>query len=334
MDALFVNAKLAFSKDFLAYHEALTFRGGLSSRAATWAWRKILYPEGDVKERLDRDLNDGKALYLAMREFSLLGSCTSPSLLRRIVIGGEVNEASLATYSTWVHQVAYPPKDRASVKAFVMDGHAKVLTRLCKGDRVPRRTGRPRKRKGKKTKRKKLTNGWFMILHTTGRILAVRQMHDPEDNIVAIGALEEIVELYKEAKTVVYDRACKLIYKASKRSKLRRIKAYACDKLHGRKHSKKCICNPHYRKDIAKAIRRINTSVCEQALAWFRVYASIFNNMNPIRQKFYVLAYARAHNEMVSAGDTDHLNPTAKTCKIRKRPSTSYACTKAKCRST
>ena len=78
ISALFITAKLAFTKDFVAFMEATTFRGFLSPRAAIWAWHKVLYTEGEAKDRLDRDLNDAKALYLAMREFSMMPNSTAP----------------------------------------------------------------------------------------------------------------------------------------------------------------------------------------------------------------------------------------------------------------
>ena len=96
------------------------------------------------------------------------------------------------------------------------------------------------------------------------------------------------------------------------------------DKFHGKMHSRTCPCNPWHRPDLASRIRKVNTSVAEQIFAWFRGYAATFNNMRPARHHFLVLVYCKRHNEMMDAGDSNHLNPYAKI--VKKRPAGSYGC--------
>jgi hypothetical protein len=266
---------------------------------------------------------------MVMQEFGKMRTVDPAykDMLHTIAIGEELSEESLQAYDDWLHTYCYPPQDCCAVDALVCDGHEKVLTRLCEGEMPGKRSGNPPKDK----QPKRFKNGWFMVVDPrTRRIVSVSMMHKPECNDTAIGALERVIHTYPKVNVLIYDRACKLMPQATKRSRLRQIKTWAVDKMHGRKHTKGCKCNPHTVKKIWNRLRGINSSVCEQTFSWFRGYASTLNTMSPIRHRFMVLRYCQLHNGLVESGDVGHLNPCAKTSKIRKRPSSSYHCVSKK----
>jgi hypothetical protein len=208
-----------------------------------------------------------------------------------------------------LHEKKFSPSQRSQVTAICIDGHEKVLQRLCETDGPPpMRAGRPHA----DGTTKMFTNGWFMASDPgSGRVLSVEPMSQPENNEVAIKTLEKVIHLYPKVHLVIFDRACKLKKAASQRPKLRQVKMYATDKWHGSKHSKTCPCSHLHNPSIRKAVDKHNPSVAEQIFSWFRTYAGTFNSMRPERHRFSVLSYVRRHNDMVDAGDTEHLNAFA-----------------------
>jgi hypothetical protein len=104
------------------------------------------------------------------------------------------------------------------------------------------------------------------------------------------------------------------------------LKFFPVDKFHAKKgHNSKCKNNPYNVRRLMSRVKHVNTSVAEQVFSWFRGYARTFNEMRGVRHIFLALYYAGMHNELVSAGCTDHLNkynagrPTTRTTR-------GYAC--------
>lgn len=330
VSVLFVNGGLAFDINFIRYHEALAFRGYLSSRAIAWASEKVLCG-GAIRYDLAKRITDAKMLFLAMEEFQALEAArpsAAKGLLRSIEVGNEVTQASLDMYDDWLHATQFPPKSKKHVTHFVMDGHQKVMSRLCAGEATPKRGGFPRK-----FTPKQFTNGWFMIMDPQSHhVISMTTMHHPENNDVVTRSLEKIVNLYPNANCGIYDRACKYIGDA-KKSKLiaKRIKYWSVDpSLHAKGHAKTCPCNPLYVKILAKAVKGVNDQICEQTFSWFKGFASVLNNMSPLRHRFLVLNYCHQHNSNLRKGTVDYLSPfSRKRCKrgVAKKPSSNpYYC--------
>ncbi len=162
----------------------------------------------------------------------------------------------------------------------------------------------------------------------TGRILSVEQQFEPESNDVVVAALKKVLPLYPKVDAFVMDRNCKFVKRAKQETALHQIKTYAIDKFHGKGHNKKCVCNPFNHRGIMRRLRGVNTSVSEQVWAWFRGYCSTLNTMNPLRHRFFVLAYAKRHNAMINSGDVSHLPPAMHS--TTKRRSGHYPCNNPK----
>jgi hypothetical protein len=287
IDVIFVNNKIGFSKKFLEYQEALHFRGYLSSAAAGYAGRKVLFAndKGDQKAWQDR-YRDARFLRLAMTEFKVLGN----DRLFNIQIGAEVDKEALAEYDVHMHRNVFPPADRQNVREMSGDGHEKVTVRACGADEfvLRRRVGRPRANRAEK---KRFTNGWFMIsCPRDGRVISVVQQIQPENNLVKIEALRKIQGLYPACDCFIHDRNCQLHAAMERSGVAKQIKFTPIDKWHGAKsHSRSCKHHPLYVARLKKRCVGINTSVSEQVFSWFRHYARVFNNMRTERHIFLVL---------------------------------------------
>jgi len=93
-----------------------------------------------------------------------------------------VTDKVVKRYGSWLHAEVFPPARPTKVKAFAVDGHEKVLQKLCAAD-TGKRSGRPRDDGSIKP----FTNGWFMLTDPDpGRILSVCQMLEPENNAIAL----------------------------------------------------------------------------------------------------------------------------------------------------
>ena len=88
----------------------------------------------------------------------------------------------------------------------------------------------------------------------------------------------------------------------------------------------KCACCPKNHQRLRRRLRHVNTVICEQTFSWFRGYARSFLTMRAARHHFAVLAFSRWHNQLVDAGDLDHLN--AFSANKRARSSKPYTCNK------
>ena len=127
------------------------------------------------------------------------------------------------------------------MQALVGDGHGQIKVKCQVGPL--KRVGRPRKNATTVGKR---GSGWFAICDPKSqRILALNVMHEPEGNEVAINSFQDILWLYPQVDTIIYDRACHIHAAAKQDSALEQVKYLIVDRFHARRHGKKCQCNPH-----------------------------------------------------------------------------------------
>ena len=321
VEALFVNPKLGFSKTFLLYHDALQFRGFLSTNAVVRAGESVLFQDW-ISTRLHKDYNVARRLMLVLQEFQDMWAAQdeNDTDLFSIDLHEPIADATLQEYDAWLHTTWFPPAMPRAVAELVADGHHKVMVRLCAEDATPRRAGRPRT--GGKRNRKH-GNGWFMVADpTSGRILSVVEMTKPEGNHVVLQAVQKVIPLYPNVDLLVYDRVCKVKAMLGKSPALKQIKHLAVDKFHAHRHSASCTCNPHKNPVLRKRLKAVNTCIAEQVFSWFRGYAKMFNNMQALHHRFMVLQHVRRHNTMVDVGDRRHLNKFSYMKHARKP----YAC--------
>lgn len=332
IDVLFVTSKLAFEKRFLQYHCSLQFRGFVSARAIAWACRDSLLGSG-LPRHWHVNYEDARFLFTAMSELEDMRNSGGKDFTRNIQLtnngggrgyGMEMTDTMLSAYSAYLHDNIFPTPMHSRVRELVGDGHEKILTKICAGDTIPRKG--PISVRGK---RKRFSNGWFMLAHPCGRIVAVEQQFEPENNEVVTRALQKVERSFPMLDCFIMDRNCK--YAPLYKSKFAKIKTWAIDKFHAKKgHGPKCKCSPYNHRAIMRRLKGINTSVCEQVWSWLRNYASTMNHMSNRRHKFLLFSYVRRHNDMIAAGDVLHLNPfkaTSSVCKrVSKRPTSPGHC--------
>ena len=321
VEALFVNDKTCFAMDYLVYHEDLQFRGYLSGRAITWAGRQSLFKGEDVHSHLHELYSDARFLRLAMQEYEPLGD----AYLHTIKIGQEVTNCVTRLYDAHLHEKVFPPRDKSSVKEIIADGHEKVLVKLC-GSRTPSaRSGRPRKTARGPTP---YGHGWFLVENPKdGRILAASEMHVPENNEIAINTMKKALAPLDSVDTAIMDKMCKVMPAAQKDEAFADIKYWAVDLFHAHKHNKACKCNPHVHLRLKRRLARVNTSRAEQVFSWLRGFAKTFNEFRPERHYFLMLYYCKRHNQMISEGETSHLNKYSYK-NAKKRQAKPYHCNK------
>ena len=230
VEVLFANDKIAFDMVYIKYHESLQFRGALSSRAIEWSGKDVLFPR-DIRSsfRYRQAYQDVRFMYLAAKEFGQI-PVHGPDIVSKLELGKTVTEKHVELYSDFLHKDIYPPDDPSKVKEMVMDGHEKVLQRICKGDPLPmKRSGAPRK----SGKNKPFNNGWFMLVEPRGNILSLEQQFEPENVNNAINVVERVIDTYKEANALYYDRMCRIATILEKRAKFKQFKYKSVDKFHG-----------------------------------------------------------------------------------------------------
>ena len=161
---------------------------------------------------------------------------------------------------------------RSDYCTVVLDGNEKVLVKCAKDAPPPKRAGAPRKnRDGSRKRNKPHSNGrFFACCPNTGRILRVSPLDAPENNKAAIERIKAVVNKHKRISCVVYDRACKIAQTCRKDPSLRRVRHYARDKTHGRRHAASCERNPHYVSHLRKRLEEVNTEIAEQTFARLR----------------------------------------------------------------
>ena len=79
---------------------------------------------------------------------------------------------------------------------------------------------------------------------TSGRIVFLMVMHEPECNEYVTKSLDSILWLYPKCTCFVYDRACSFAKCARTNESLEQIQDYIIDWFHAYGHSKDCVYNP------------------------------------------------------------------------------------------
>ena len=194
----------------------------------------------------------------------------------------------------------------------------------CLGKKVSTsRSGRPRKDGVKKEEH---NHGWFMVIDPcTSRILAIESLDKPENNEIVTRSVTKVLPLYPKVDLLILDRSCHYKSSAINNPELSQIKYYSLDKFHAYRHKSTCPCNPLAKKSLKKRLGSINTSVAEQTFSWFRGYANFLNDMRSLRHRFAVLLFCTWHNDLMTAGKTEHLNQF-KWKKQSRKISKPYSC--------
>ena len=331
-DYILVTTQTGFAKQFLHYHDLLHFRGYLSMSALAWAQQEIKLHGEHTQASWLQSYASARLLYNAMVEFAQVWQALPEEQLLRKLRGINVetplSPSLMKEYRLWFLRSVLSTRKKKTVTAICMDGHEKIAVK-CSGI-PPSRGGRPRN----EGKVRPFNNGWFMVCSPqTGLILSVMEMIEPEDNQLALSAVQELKEHYPNLNLVIYDRACKVMKAGRKTAGLESIKHWAVDKFHAKGHVDDCPCHPENIRALKRQLKGLNTSLSEQIFSWFRGYANTFNAMSPLTHHFYVILYSRRHNDLVRQNDTSHLNSyaapkkVAQNKKLMKRPaSRPYAC--------
>ncbi|CAL1159484.1 unnamed protein product [Cladocopium goreaui] len=209
---IFVTANTGFHVSFLAYHDALQFRGYLSKHAIAWSQTNALWADDHAHARFHKDYALARLLWNVMSELSVMWKSTMPSTsiqkLRTIRVDDPVHEGHLRDFHRWWQTIETPHRMSQSVKEIAVDGHEKIATKCY--HEAPARGGRPRKDGHVKL----FYNGWFMATHPgTGVILGLFEMKDPENSDVALNLVQNLLPHYPKVDAVLYDRACSIFKK-------------------------------------------------------------------------------------------------------------------------
>ena len=314
--ALFVGTKIGFTLDYLKYHSFPEFRACVSAMAIKQTYQHTFQTaHADESNWFAKMHSNAIMTWVAIQDLHPL------QLHLDIIIGNEITPAALQAYHRHIHQTVLPPKRKGTVKEIVADGHQKVHIKCANA----------RKHSGKPPKHgrvKPFGHGWFMLVHPRDlRILAVRSMVVPENNEILHESLLEILPLYKNLDGVIMDRACGFLPTAKANKEMKPIKFWSVDGFHAKGHTKKCPCNPLYKKRLAKRFKGVNSSACEQVFAWFRNYARLLNESSPMRHSFKVLYFVKLHNLAVDQKQAQYLNRHVRSGKKAKQP---YNCSKKK----
>ncbi|CAL1142580.1 unnamed protein product [Cladocopium goreaui] len=209
---IFVTANTGFHVSFLAYHDALQFRGYLSNHAFAWSQTNALWADDHAHARFHKD-------YALAHD--------------------PVHEGHLRDFHRWWQTIETPHRMSQSVKEIAVDGHEKIATKCY--HEAPARGGRPRKDGHVKL----FYNGWFMATHPgTGVILGLFEMKDPENSDVALDLVQNLLPHYPKVDAVLYDRACCIFKKAKNTQDLKPAKFWCVDKFHAKGRCNKCKCSP------------------------------------------------------------------------------------------
>jgi len=120
VDALFVNPKLGFTKALLEYHDALQFRGFLSTKALVWAGKTVLYDD-QVIDTVSRAYGGARRLFLVLQEFEDMWTSKGKGdvdKLFSIEVDNPITPTTLQEYDTWLHAACFPPVKPRAVTAF------------------------------------------------------------------------------------------------------------------------------------------------------------------------------------------------------------------------
>ena len=295
LGVVFVHPTEAFEIRYLRYREELLFRA-TSAQAIHYAGNEVLF-ERKVPLRWWRELYyDALMYYLAVRELPL-------SYAKEIVIGDEISPDALVAYDAETHEQF--ATDNAGCTVLSMDGREKVFMKCSADEGRPKRSGAPRK----DGVRKPFYNGWFMVVNPeNSKVVCVLPEYEPEGNNIRIQAIGKVIGSFPEVDALVHDNICKCEQRMRALPKFSGIDFYIVDRFHAYRHSKKCRCNPWFRKRLNARIKGVNTSVSEQVFFWFRKYSSIINPMRQQRHRFLVLLFCKKHNRLCKSGAPPYLN--------------------------
>ena len=327
---VFVTSKKGFTMQYLRYHDALQFKGGLASKAMAWAGKKHLYPELQDEYRVDMSYNAARLLMLAMKEFGdmlIKPSTRKTDKLMQVNVDQPITEALLRQYSSWWHDNVLSASDTQKVKCLAFDGEQKFAPK-CKAADVAPKHGRPSD-DGHISLRH---NGWFMASEpATGFILGAMVIRKAECNAVFFEMAQRMLLRYKKVDCGLYDRFCRVLPEISRTPRLQRLfrgmKYKAVDVWHGYKHGDDCPCSPWNHEYLWTRLEDENTSVAEQVFSWFRSHTAALNSASALHHEFLVLYLCRVHNELMSDGDFSHLPPAAAPASRRQQNSSvPYSC--------
>ncbi|CAE7546453.1 unnamed protein product, partial [Symbiodinium microadriaticum] len=286
MEYIFVNSKVGFSRQFLDYHNALQFRGGLSHNAIMFAQGEIIWEDRDQHARWHIEYANAQLYY--QNEF-------------------------LDFYRNWWHRKQFSLADWRAVKEVVLDGHEKVSAK-CQGP-PPAHMGRPRKNGANKQRH----NGWFMAMDPrSGMVMSVADMEEPENNVVAKNVLRKVVTKAVNLNYVIYDKMCVCLKSFATDKDFKLVKYWSIDRFHTKAHSVSCPCSPIHVRRLDLRLRSVNSSIAEQTFSWFRGYACSFNTKAHDTHIFYVLLYVKMHTSLVRQNRLQHLNAFSARAKIAK----------------
>lgn len=315
VEYLFTSVYTGFTTQYLAYHDALQYRGFLSNKAISWSGAAVLHDTDKARYKASKLYTDAKHLYVALKEMNEVWTATKTprahhTALLNIEIDHPITDAYVREYSAWWHSTVVSKADSRKVIAVSCDGEQKVAVKCAAGEIAKRGAGRPRS-DGSMPNR---GHGWFMAADAdTGMILGIAEMKNPESNKTYLDMMTKtIFPKYKNVKVGIYDRMCRVLPEIKRTVNLKKafqkMTVKTTDKMHGFHHSDDCPCSPWNHDRLWNALDELNSAISEQVFSWFRNYTTTFNTMSPTHQRFYTLYYAKRHNIQVITGDVEHLN--------------------------
>lgn len=197
VDVIFVNPKTGFPKNFLEYHAALQFRGGLSIHVIAYAQKEALWKDSNEHVRWRREYSAAQLYFNVLSVAEIMHETYDREKLlqytHEIDVANPLANDFMAEYTRWWRANVCSEEEASLMKDIVIDGHEKVSSKCAHSP--PKRAGRP-KSNGIKKRR---NNGWFMAVHPgTGLILGLREMIDPENNNIAVDVLNDVAYMVVE----------------------------------------------------------------------------------------------------------------------------------------
>ncbi|CAE7726165.1 unnamed protein product [Symbiodinium sp. CCMP2592] len=276
------QSKAGFTKNFLAYHAALQFRGGLSVHAISYAQKEALWQDSNEHVRWRQEYSAAQLYFNVLCVAETMHDKeereTLLKYMHQIDIANPLSDEFMTEYTRWWRANVCSEEEAALMKDIVIDGHEKVSSKCAHAP--PKHAGR--------------------VHPGTGLIIGLREMIDPENNNIAVNVLNDVAYMLPNLDCVIYDRMCSCMKAASQSHALKSIRYWCIDKFHAYGHSDGCVCSPLVHNRLATRLRAVNTSIAEQTFKWFRGYASTFNTMSRTTHLFYVFLYVQKHNEVLA----------------------------------
>ncbi|CAK0879999.1 unnamed protein product [Prorocentrum cordatum] len=347
----FISSKRGFTLRYARYYEATLSKNFASPRGSDWA-QKDLFDDGDGSGWQGgefpfdlRKLHNHAILHvLAAQELGPLDKHLD------VYVEEDIGESALRAGDDHLHQRVYPPANPAcvaelgrvlkkpsaarkfAVKATMKRPAAaktrakpKPVAKRAAAIRKPAATMAGAKRKVPRSLHRNI--GWFTLLTTSGRAVAVTEQAAPESNDIVKSTILGVLPQYPKVNCFICDGACPVMPSAMLDKQFDHVKYWIVDKLRAQKHAAFCACNPLHIHRLKLRVSGVNTQVTEQCFSWFRGYSRIFNEMSPSRRRFLVLYFVAKNNSMLSAGDADHLGHLAAIfSNMHRKPSGHYPC--------